>query len=192
MHCLIQRGILSPSSSNNQLVMSFNKCIYWLVCNSIQREISSPSSPQQSTSNVNQQMHWLTTSWLNIKRNPSSFLSWQSTGSINQHLHWWTTLQLDPKGILSPSSPNNQLIMSINDASIEHFVPWSKGESFLLPLPIINQFYQSMIVSIDYFSTWYEEESFLLSLATINQNKINQPLHQLTTLLLNLSTICFN
>jgi len=41
---LIERELLSSSSHNNSLVMSFNKCVNQLLCNTIQRGLLSPSS----------------------------------------------------------------------------------------------------------------------------------------------------
>jgi len=137
-------------------------------------------------------MHWWTTSWLNPKENPFSFLSQQSTSSINQQMCRLTTSQLEMKGnpfsffLLQQSTSNvNQLCQLTTSTQ-------NNGESFLFPFPTINLFYPSTIVLIHNLSTWNKEDFFLLPLRTINQNKINQWLHWSTTLLFDLSAIHVN
>jgi len=56
LHDSIQRGILSPSFPNNQPVVSINKWIDWLLCNSIWRNLFSLLS-QESMSSINEWMH---------------------------------------------------------------------------------------------------------------------------------------
>ncbi len=112
---LIQRGLLSPSLPNNQPIQSINKFVDWLLLDSNTKGtpfsllykqnqpvmsinncvdwpcLDSKGDPlpflsQQSTGNVNQQMCWLTTSWLNTKVTSFSFLLQQSTVmSINNN-----------------------------------------------------------------------------------------------------------
>jgi len=137
-------------------------------------------------------MHWWTTSWLNPKENPFSFLSQQSTSSINQQMCRLTTSQLEMKGnpfsffLLQQSTSNvNQLCQLTTSTQ-------NNGESFLFPFPTINLFYPSTIVLIHNLSTWNKGDFFLLPLRTINQNKINQWLHWSTTLLFDLSAIHVN
>jgi len=124
---------------------------------------------QQSVINVNQWMHWLTALQLNPKGNFIFFLSQQSTSNANQWMCQLTSLQFDAKGILSPLSPNNQPLMSINECV--NWLLWNLmwREILSLFLPTINKDYQSMNALINYFLTQYKEKSFCLSLPTFNQ-----------------------
>ncbi len=101
--CSIQKGHLFPSSCNNQPVMLINNCVKWPLLNLIQSG-----------------------SFLLL------LLSKQSTSSIDQQLCWTTSSQLDTKGILSPSSNNNQPVMLINNCVKWPLLNLIQRGSFLL------------------------------------------------------------
>ena len=88
--------LLSPSSPNNQPVISINNCVNWPCLHSSQKGTCFSCVSQQSTGNVDQQLCWLTLYWLDTKGTPFSFMQ-QSTGNVNQQLCQSTLSQFDTK-----------------------------------------------------------------------------------------------
>jgi len=179
---LDMKGILSPSSDNNQLVMLINNCVNQPCLHSIQRGHLSPSScNKQLVMSINN-LCQLTLSPLNMKGllSPSSDNS-QLVISINNCVDRPCLCSIW-RAYLSPSSSiNNQPVMSINNCvkhplldSIWIHSPSSCNNQPVLssqlntkgvlspssPLATINQFYQSTIVSNDLFSTQYKGDPF--------------------------------
>jgi len=105
------KGILSPSSLNNQPVQSFENCVDWLLYNLIQRGILSPSSPNnQADLSINNCINELL---CNLIQRGIFLLPLPTIYQFcHQWLHGLTTLWLNPSWILSPSPPNNQPVSS--------------------------------------------------------------------------------